>query len=148
MDSNARFRRRVADDEEAGVAVSPRSAMRNSAPRFAWKLPLCLLLLGCLLVWSLSAGGEHPSSEPQLRKVMAPHTTLRFCGVQKKMVLRDDQINDDYCDCLEDGLDEAGTSACSHIVPVVEFTCKDAAKIPTTVVHDGVCDCSLCEDEA
>lgn len=57
-------------------------------------------------------------------------------------------MNDNYCDC-EDGRDEPGTSACSHLN--VSFYCKNqgfvSKYIHTSTVDDGICDCCDGTDE-
>jgi len=78
--------------------------------------------------------------------------------------------NDDYCDCLEDGLDEPDTSACSHVLAQrAKFVCgrrhqndkeqqkteergnnKDDTEliwIYTSRVNDGIIDCPDGSDE-
>lgn len=59
-------------------------------------------------------------------------------------------VNDDYCDCPEDGSDEPNTNAC----PIGLFHCKKYAKshrrtngIPRSWLNDGICDCCDGEDE-
>ncbi len=74
-------------------------------------------------------------------------------GAAIKRTLSMEQINDDYCDCV-DGSDEVGTSACSggtaHFVPV-GFYCKARSygdlPLPASRVNDGVCDCCDGSDE-
>jgi hypothetical protein len=61
-------------------------------------------------------------------------------------------LNDDYCDCEEDGSDEPGTAACSHVQNQhVHFMCKNTFHLPTQLhtskVNDGVCDCCDGSDE-
>ncbi|CAE8685661.1 unnamed protein product [Polarella glacialis] len=56
-------------------------------------------------------------------------------------------VNDDYCDCPDDGSDEPGTSACSR----GHFYCHNEGSIPqvirTSLLNDGVCDCCDGSDE-
>ena len=63
-------------------------------------------------------------------------------------VLPSDKVNDDYCDCPEDGSDEPLTNACDKSI----FICKSSNKnspstIPSNWVNDGVCDCCDGSDE-
>lgn len=54
------------------------------------------------------------------------------------------QVNDDYCDCPEDGSDEPSTNACA----LGSFSCAQQDKrIPPSRVNDGVCDCCDGSDE-
>lgn len=64
-------------------------------------------------------------------------------------VISFDQINDDYCDCL-DGTDEPGTNACHN----GQFYCRRQRsfknfpkRVPSNRVNDGICDCCDGSDE-
>jgi protein kinase C substrate 80K-H len=69
------------------------------------------------------------------------------------------KINDDYCDCEEDGSDEWLTSACSfvHVPPGSDaeksskFHCVNKGYLDTFIhtskVNDGICDCCDGSDE-
>uniref|UniRef100_A0A7S2WID1 Glucosidase 2 subunit beta n=1 Tax=Rhizochromulina marina TaxID=1034831 RepID=A0A7S2WID1_9STRA len=62
------------------------------------------------------------------------------------------RVNDDYCDCIHDGLDEISTGACAGVsANTVDFWCHnegfDAHFIPSSRVGDGICDCCDGEDE-
>jgi hypothetical protein len=64
-------------------------------------------------------------------------TKLVACGVDPS------RINDDFCDCPEDGSDELETAACS---PIGKFRCGSMI-IPSSRVRDGVIDCCDGSDE-
>ncbi|KAF4521789.1 hypothetical protein B566_EDAN012294 [Ephemera danica] len=62
-----------------------------------------------------------------------------------------EHVNDDFCDCPQDGSDEPGTSACSY---VGRFYCtyhqrasKPEVWVPSLKVNDGICDCCDGSDE-
>mmetsp|Transcript_5898 Transcript_5898/g.10869 ORF Transcript_5898/g.10869 Transcript_5898/m.10869 type:complete len:920 (-) Transcript_5898:113-2872(-) len=77
----------------------------------------------------------------------AEATKAKASGSQPAQRLTISAVNDDYCDCPEDGLDEPGTSACAH----GRFFCANAGSIPqfipSAAVNDGVCDCCDGSDE-
>lgn len=58
-----------------------------------------------------------------------------------KIELTSENINDDYCDCDVDGVDEDLTSACSFLKNT-KFTCINKDDIPREIhssrVYDGV----------
>lgn len=59
-------------------------------------------------------------------------------------VIRLNQVNDDYCDCQQDGSDEPGTEAC----PNGRFFClPEDMYMPSSRVNDGICDCCDGSDE-
>lgn len=61
------------------------------------------------------------------------------CPGNPSKKLTPEMINDDFCDCPEDGFDEPGTSACNNGV----FYCANKEFFPkeisSTLVNDGVC---------
>ncbi|KAJ0401500.1 hypothetical protein ATCC90586_001532 [Pythium insidiosum] len=68
-------------------------------------------------------------------------------GVEQRLPL--ERVNDDYCDC-DDGKDEHGTTACSHLLTST-FYCENGGyftkQIPTSLLNDGICDCCDGSDE-
>ncbi len=72
------------------------------------------------------------------------------CG--NGLVIPSSKINDDYCHC-NDGSDEPGTSACSHLSPSAtsQFWCVNTGHVgeylPSSRVNDGICDCCDGSDE-
>jgi len=89
--------------------------------------------------------------------------------LQKLITISPSQINDGYCDCPLDGIDEPNTSACSGsidggwagVLPKYKPTDEKAAqisnyfvchqqpnlKLPLSRVNDGICDCCDGSDE-
>jgi hypothetical protein len=110
---------------------------RGSWPKSSW-LWMCLpagFVLTMAGTWWVShlAGVEYPQSPT---RVTCPNGSIGY-------------LNDDYCDCLEDGSDEPNTSACSHVlVQQPTFHCADGtAIIFASRVKDGVRDCLDGSDE-
>lgn len=79
--------------------------------------------------------------------------TVKFRCLSTRKEIPWEWVNDDYCDCPEDGSDEPSTSAC----PGGRFYCrfqkrhktgrgKDVS-VPSGWVNDGVCDCCDGSDE-
>ncbi|XP_076056621.1 uncharacterized protein LOC143034449 [Oratosquilla oratoria] len=71
-----------------------------------------------------------------------------FTCATSGQVISADKVNDDYCDCPEDGSDEPLTNACVD----VKFKCKQSVNgfpvhIPSSWVNDGICDCCDGSDE-
>lgn len=64
-----------------------------------------------------------------------------------------DRVNDNFCDCIEDGSDEPSTNACE----LGKFYCKHQKRhitgrgrdvyVPSNRVNDGICDCCDGSDE-
>eukprot|EP00808_Paulinella_micropora_P022877 g62768.t1 len=89
------------------------------------------------------------------------HGTLTCSG---GISVSSDKVNDNYCDCPEDGLDEPGTSACAKghfecpittaclevhdkLKRLSNNLCRTFSQIPSSQVDDGVCDCCDGSDE-
>ena len=83
-------------------------------------------------------------------------TIAEYGNIQKSITAK---VNDDYCDC-ENGLDEPGTSACSHQHITDSFESQNAhslfycanlgahsMNIFKSRVNDGICDCCDGSDE-
>lgn len=89
------------------------------------------LLLGS--IGGLNLNGVDPS-KAELYK----HADLHCPGNPSKR-LTPEMINDDFCDCPEDGFDEPGTAACS----AGTFYCENKGFQPKIIksfmVNDGVC---------
>lgn len=65
-----------------------------------------------------------------------------------KDTLAPDMVNDDYCDCLDDGSDEPLTGACAGVanVDAPPSACADSV-FPASWYGDGICDCCDGADE-
>lgn len=69
-------------------------------------------------------------------------TKFRCISTRKEIPF--DRVNDDYCDCPEDGSDEPSTNACA----LGKFHCKlSMLPIASSRVNDGICDCCDSSDE-
>lgn len=80
-------------------------------------------------------------------------TGATFRCLRGKQEVSWSRVNDDYCDCPDDGSDEPGTNACEK----GRFYCRfqkrhqtgrgGYASVPSSWVNDGVCDCCDGSDE-
>jgi hypothetical protein len=104
---------------------------RTTARRVS--LPIALTLA----VLALAVGSAAGAAEDVVRGV-APADQQRFAadgvtcvvgGVERVVPLS--RVNDEYCDC-DDGKDEPGTSACSHLLGSV-FYCDNGGYFPKHV---------------
>lgn len=87
---------------------------------------------------------EHTQAVAKVEPPKEGGFTCRASG----RVISKDMVNDDYCDCPEDGSDEPRTNACTN----AKFRCQKVKKgffsvIPSAWVNDGVCDCCDGSDE-
>uniref|UniRef100_A0A2M4AL37 Putative glucosidase ii beta subunit-like protein n=1 Tax=Anopheles triannulatus TaxID=58253 RepID=A0A2M4AL37_9DIPT len=88
-----------------------------------------------------------------LDRYKQPASRAPFRCLQTGRELSWNRVNDDYCDCPEDGSDEPSTSACAQ----GRFYCRFQKRhrtgrgrdlsIPSGWVNDGVCDCCDGSDE-
>ncbi|KAG0712401.1 Glucosidase 2 subunit beta [Chionoecetes opilio] len=75
-------------------------------------------------------------------------STVTFRCEKSGKLIAVEKLNDNYCDCPEDGSDEPRTNACAN----GNFVCLKRVKsfpeaIPSGWVNDGVCDCCDGSDE-
>lgn len=80
--------------------------------------------------------------------VLHANSSATFKCEASGKVIPSDKVNDDYCDCPEDGSDEPRTNACVN----GKFLCLKHVKnfpksVPSGWVNDGVCDCCDGSDE-
>ena len=106
-----------------------------------------LLLLICDVIASTQIRGvKNKYANTILNNIQTHQYT---CANDTSIVLNLNQINDNYCDCVDDGIDEPGTSACSHTLQ--EFYCANIGAqskyIHTSYVNDNICDCCDGSDE-
>jgi len=89
--------------------------------------------------------------KPNLKMQYVPDADNLFkCLSTKSKKIPFDWVNDDYCDCEEDGSDEPATGACQNS----KFYCtkNDSSRkgpewILANRVNDGICDCCDGSDE-
>ena len=111
-----------------------------------------------LLPFSHDAGrnvhnvADHITSEPpRVHSQQSPKIIVVSCGEDFDKN-REGALNDDYCDCLGSGVDEAKTAACSYFTAAKEtFRCDESydnsLSIFSSRVNDGICDCPNGADE-
>jgi protein kinase C substrate 80K-H len=90
----------------------------------------------CSLLLSLLASGVRASVEV---RGVAPSEQSKFlegefsCLVgERRVVLPLGRVNDDFCDC-DQGEDEPGTAACSHLLGS-QFHCENGGFFPAKVI--------------
>lgn len=115
-----------------------------------------LVLAACEVTHTIYAGLPRGAS-PKSRILFERNDGLFVCakdmlaaeklGTDPQRHLPDSVVNDDFCDCPDDGSDEPGTNACSS----GKFYCANEGGIPklirSTALNDGVCDCCDGSDE-
>ncbi|KAF4144955.1 Glucosidase II beta subunit-like protein [Phytophthora infestans] len=116
---------------------------------------MAMRLLRPLLLLGLLPAASCTSTSVQIRGVAPSDQTTYLsadfsCGIGGRATnLPTSRVNDDFCDC-DDGQDEPGTAACSHLTNA-KFHCENdgffPGKIHTSRVHDGICDCCDGSDE-
>ena len=94
---------------------------------------------------------KHP--EPNVSKIVLIGIADDKMGLEgfkckSGLIISSSKLNDDYCDCPEDGSDEPLTNACE----LGKFKCKKTFRhypsvLPSSFVNDGVCDCCDGSDE-
>ncbi len=89
--------------------------------------------------------GVHPSK----RHLYQPRSDGLFTCIESGTEIPFDHVNDDYCDCPEDGSDEPSTGACPNFAfhCTVSSVTNLRASVPASRVNDGVCDCCDGSDE-
>mmetsp|Transcript_6113 Transcript_6113/g.8901 ORF Transcript_6113/g.8901 Transcript_6113/m.8901 type:complete len:449 (+) Transcript_6113:12-1358(+) len=110
-------------------------------------LTWCVIIISMVMInpsYQLNLRGVNPKYENEYK------SDNLVCDGGKTQ-LKPDQINDNYCDC-EDGFDEPGTAACSHLIqPIHKFHCQNAGYFSKDIfqayVDDGICDCCDGSDE-
>nr|XP_006823308.1 PREDICTED: glucosidase 2 subunit beta-like [Saccoglossus kowalevskii] len=82
--------------------------------------------------------------DPKLRKLYTPDRDDMFECLDRSEKIPFARLNDNYCDCPDDGSDEPGTNAC----PSGKFYCiAEERFVPSNRINDGICDCCDGADE-
>ncbi len=91
------------------------------------------------------------TTEMDLRRLIVYQQLSFKCNPESDKLVSYTAINDDFCDCPENGFDEPGTSACSGLMNESEPTFYCGIGKPTYIfnskVDDGICDCCNGNDE-
>ena len=85
--------------------------------------------------------------EPSLMGHYVPDDKNRFICVASGKSIPFDWVNDDFCDCDEDGSDEPATGACKNGRFYCTLSHLKRQWIPSSRVNDGICDCCDGSDE-
>ncbi|KAF4616007.1 hypothetical protein D9613_011454 [Agrocybe pediades] len=108
-------------------------------------IPWVLLVLSSYV--PLLATAETPKTlgvSPDLISKYSPSKSNTWKCLDGSKEIPWSAVNDDFCDCT-DGSDEPGTGAC----PNTQFYCQNAghigAFIPSSRVHDGLCETDCCD---
>lgn len=86
-------------------------------------------------------GGGAGGGRGKLTLAAALHCHTAAAGGVEVPLLRATQVNDDYCDCPNNGADEPGTAACSGGASTGFWCPEDRTHVLSSRVNDGVCDC-------
>ncbi|KAG1696277.1 hypothetical protein DVH05_018823 [Phytophthora capsici] len=109
--------------------------------------PLALLTLPPAVSYASSSLQIHGVAPSDQNQYLSPEFSCVVGG--KAVNLPISRVNDEFCDC-DDGQDEPGTAACSHLINA-QFHCENGGffpgKIHTSRIHDGICDCCDGSDE-
>ena len=85
--------------------------------------------------------------DPPVNQVIKKTQDMFMC-IKSQITIDISKVNDNYCDCPEDGSDEPLTNACEKSV----FRCTKHTRgyptvLPAGFVNDGICDCCDGSDE-
>lgn len=154
-------RRNIAQDPELGLPPDTRESKETKGRRGAvWGAVMLLMVVFVVLRGSRGEKRVVQSEEERRDSIAAPAEAGFLPSEWRKKAYQEQfwcsphhaiplgHVNDDYCDCT-DGSDEPATGACSfqtHNAAVFHCTSGDTF-VPSSLSHDGVCDCPDCSDE-
>eukprot|EP00475_Leptophrys_vorax_P005349 TRINITY_DN13244_c0_g1_i1.p1 TRINITY_DN13244_c0_g1~~TRINITY_DN13244_c0_g1_i1.p1 ORF type:complete len:532 (+),score=192.93 TRINITY_DN13244_c0_g1_i1:29-1624(+) len=111
--------------------------------RSLWALLLLLSLSACVCAQTTILRGVSPDKLHLYRPAGGSNTVSCSDSLQIPI----SSVNDDFCDCPDNGFDEPGTSACNN----GRFYCPNKGFEPKIIsssfVDDGICDCCDGSDE-